>query len=231
MSEIYTSIKATFPDAKAAKEARKRIDLALNANDWYLCRSCHSIQPIESYEAYAQPDLNVEQLEVKKQILDITAYSGRIEEPVWVVETLTFLGATRVFFRMQYDEGGSNYYFVDGKRVSKKKYDGDKPKKPLSARDLEINKNLFLPEGRVAVKATLVNHWDWGDMYESLGMEFVTEDGHTFYHKGTGNLTEVASDLISNTCEFVATFERGKLDGEYVSFARRPSKIKMKRAT
>ena len=227
MSEIYTSIKATFKDEKVAKEIYNRINSQLENHDWNLCSLFNTIHPIDNYEAYR--GLSYESMEIKKATLHIQTYSGRIEPPTWIADTLTFVGASKIYFRMQYDEGGENFYFVDGRRVSKKKYDGDKPPKPLSAKDIEINKSLFLPEGRVTVKATLVSHWNYDDMYESIGLEFVTEDGQTFFHKGTGKLTNIISNTVSDTCEFAAVFERGRLNGEYVSFAKRPSKIKFRR--
>ena len=109
--------------------------------------------------------------------------------------------------------------------VPKKKYEGEKPKKALSAKDIEINKNLFLPEGRVHVNATLVDQWDIGDIYESILMEFVTNDGNVFFHKATGQLKQLAYEGSEKNCEFSAAFERGKHNGEHVSFAKRPSKV------
>ena len=223
MSEIYTTARALFEDLEAAKAAQKTIKKALKQSEYELTSAFNSIQPIPDYEAYGH--LSLEDISLKKGSLSLHGYSGRIEPPVWIAETLAHLGAKKVYIRLQYDEGGNNYYFLDGKRVSKKKYDSDKPKKPLSAKDIEINKSLFLPEGRVTVKATLVSHWEVGDMYENLGMQFVMEDGTTFYHRGTGQLTDLASDRYANTCVFTASFERGKHEGEYVSFAKRPSKI------
>ena len=223
MSEVYTTIRAAFEERELASSARKQINNALKAADDELTSAFNAIHPIPDHEAYG--NLTFEDMTLKSGNLALYAYSGRIEPPMWIADTLTHLGAKKVYIRMQYDEGGTNYYFLHGKRVSKKTYDSDKPDKTLSAKDLEINKNLFLPEGRIRVKATLIAHWEMGDMYESLGMQFETEDGHTFYHKGTGKLTQLVSNTLSNTCEFSAVFERGKLDGEYVSFAKRPSKI------
>ena len=229
MSEVYTTVRASFEEREVASAARKQITEILEANNNEITRAFNAIQSIPEYEALGR--LTFEDMTLKNGNLALYAYSGRIEPPTWIADTLTHLGAKKVYIRTQYDEGGNNYYFLDGKRVSKKTYEGDTPEKRLTAKDIEINKNLFLPEGRVRVKATLVSHWEVGDMYESLGMQFQTEDGHTFYHKGTGKLTQLASQTLSNTCEFSAVFERGKLDGEYVSFAKRPSKITFSKAT
>ena len=228
MSEVYTTVRASFEAREVASAARKQITSTLEVHNYELISAFNAILPIPDYEAYGS--LSYEDMTLKNGNLALYAYSGRIEPPLWIADTLTHLGAKKVYIRTQYDEGGNNYYFLDGKCVSKKTYDGDKPEKRLTAKDIEINKNLFLPEGRVRVKATLVSHWEVGDMYESLGMQFETEEGHTFYHKGTGKLTQLASDTLSNTCEFSAVFERGKLDGEYVSFAKRPSKIAFSKA-
>lgn len=109
----------------------------------------------------------------------------------------------------------------------KKTFDGDKPKKPLSAKDIEIDKDLFLPDGRVTVKATLVSYWSVGNIYESTCIEFETDEGDKFYYKGTGQLTELVFDNAPKICEFCAAFERGKLDDEYVSFVKRSTKVKI----
>jgi hypothetical protein len=120
-----------------------------------------------------------------------------------------------------------NYYFLNGKGVPRKEYVGEKPRKRLSEKDVEINKNLFLPKGRVHVKAKVTNHWQVGDIYESVLLEFETDDGNRFYHKTTGQLKQLSFEGPSNQCEFSAAFERGKLEGEYVSYAKRPSKVKI----
>ena len=81
--------------------------------------------------------------------------------------------------------------------------------------------------------AQLKSSWFVGDIYESIGFEFETRDGDRFYHKGRGQLVEalynpeIENYDTSVRVEFVATFERGKLEDEFVSFAKRPSKIKV----
>ena len=88
-----------------------------------------------------------------------------------------------------------------------------------------MKNNLFLPEGRVTVMATLVSHWLIEDIWDNVGMEFITDKGDTFYYKGTGKLTGMTSPKSHRACEFSATFEKGELDGKKVSFAKRPTKI------
>ncbi len=100
----------------------------------------------------------------------------------------------------------------------------------MSAKDVEINRDLFLPEGRVLVKAKLLSYWSIGDIYESIMMKYETNDGVIFYHKATGKLKEMAYNGGPRMCEFSASFERGKLEEEYVSFAKRPSKILIDKA-
>ena len=144
-------------------------------------------------------------------------YKGQ-EEPVWFARSIYELGAIKVLIRGVWDGHGRNYYFLNGEKVSKKKYDGDKPKKP-----------------RVSVKARLISTWSVGDIYESTGLVLETSDGTRLYHVGKGQLVDAFYDFDKgefNTTidvEFSASLERGELDGEYVSYAKRPSKIVFKK--
>lgn len=225
MSERYITIKAKFENEEAAKSGTKELKKSLKKNDSELTKALHSINPIADFDIYKQFEINVDNVKRKKEVLTISSYSGRVDPPVWFVGSLSQLGSLKTYVREQGDEGGSNYYFLKDKRVAKKTYDGEKKKKPLSEKDIEINKGLFLPEGRALVKATLESHWTAGDLYESIYMEFKTEDGQRFYHKGTGQLTDMVREGKPKKCEFTGSFERGTLNGEYVSFAKRPSKI------
>ena len=225
MTEVNITVRAFFDDEAQAKDATKELKAAARRSGHDLTKAINSLYPIENCEDY--PALDIEDITRKRANVTILAYTGRTEPVVWFAESLSKLGPTRIFIREEWDEGGSNHYFLKGKRVSKKTYDASKPKRPLSARDIEINKNLFLPEGRVTVKATLVSHWYVDDIYESIGLEFVTDDGITFYYKGRGQLTQMISDDSPKTCQFDAAFERGRLKGEYVSFAKRPTKVKI----
>ena len=225
MTEVNITVRASFADEKQAKEVTKQLKSAAKKYDCELTKTIHSLYSIEDYEIYNE--LHIEKISCKKNNLTILAYTGRTDPVVWFAPSLYSLGASKIYIREQWDEGGSNYYFLNGKKVSKKTYDGEKKKKLLSEKDIEINQGLFLPAGRVMVKATLIAHWSVDDMYENICMEFVTEDGMPFYYKGTGSLTELTLDNSPKTCEFNAAFERGKLDGEYVAYAKRPTKIKI----
>lgn len=230
-TESQVSIRANFPDDEIAKQATSELKKALKKNQHELASSLDAINPIENQSAYKKDTINVEDINRKRSVLSIFSYTYTSEEPIWFAKSLSELGANKIFIRVQSDGHGRNYYFLDGEKVPKKKFDGDKPKKPLSAKDIEINKDLFLPEGRVSVKAKLVSAWSVGDIYESTGIEFKTIDGATFYYQGSGKVVEVMWNSekgefdTSLTVEFSAAFERGKIENDYVSFAKRPTKI------
>ena len=229
--EARVSIRATFPDDEKAKQATSDLKKSLKKNEHELASALDALNPVASQEAYKEDTIHVEDIGRKKSVLSISSYTYTSEEPIWFAKSLAELGAERIFIRGQWDGHGRNYYFLNGEEVPKKKFDGDKPKKPLSAKDIEINKGLFLPEGRVSVKAKLVSTWSVGDIYESTGMEFQMLDGTTFYHKGKGQLVELLFDYeklefdTTVVVEFSAAFERGKHENEFVSFAKRPTKI------
>ena len=223
--EAQITIRATFQDEDQAELATSELKKSLHKNEHELASALDKLNPIENQKDYKNESINVEEISRKKNVLSIFAYSYSSEEPTWFAKSLYELGAKKIFIRGQWDGYGRNYYFLAGKKVSKKIYEGDKPKKALSAKDIEINKNLFLPDNRVQVKATLVNYWEVGDIYESILMKFLTDEGNTFYHKATGQLLQIAYEGYLNECEFSATFERRKLDGEYASFAIRPTKV------
>lgn len=223
--EARITLRATFPSDDLAKQATTQLKKSLKLNEHELASALDSLNPVENQDAYKDATINVEEISRKKQVLSIYSYTYTSEEPTWFAKSLFELGAHKIFIRGQWDEYGRNYYFLNGNKVSKKKYEGDKPTKPLSEKDIEINKHLFLPDGRVHVKVTLVNSWSLDDIYESVMMEFVTDDGSTFFHKATGKLKELSYEGAPKECEFSAIFERGKIKGEYVSLAKRPTKI------
>lgn len=225
MTEVYVTIKALFANEDMAKQTTRKIKASLKKNDQDLTKALHSLYPINNYEDYDQ--LDVEEIARKKSVLTIFLYTGRTGPVTWFAGSLYKLGAHKIYIRENGDEGGCNHYFLNGEKVSKKKYDGEKPTKPLNEKEIEINKHLFLPEGRIHVKATLMNSWSIGDIYESEILEFKTDDGDRFFHKATGQLKRMAYEGSPKTCEFSAIFERGKHEGEYVSFAKRPTKVKI----
>jgi hypothetical protein len=227
--EAQILIKATFLDDNEAKLASQKLDDSLKATELELATALDSLNSIPNIKEYEREALYVDDLARQKSILSISAYSYTSENPIWFAESLYELGAIRLHIQAHWDGHVRNYCFVNGKRVQKKSRKDDKTKVTLSEKDIEINKRLFLPEGRVPIKAELVKRWDVCDLYESVMMEFITEDGDKFYHKSTGKLKELSYKNIAFLYEFTAVFERGKHKGEYVSFAKRPTKIKYSR--
>ncbi len=97
------------------------------------------------------------------------------------------------------------------------------PKPPLKA-----GAELFLPEGRVTVKATLLSHvWKESQFERFCVMRMQAEDGRLFLYKGASGLTAMTADDHEKTCTFSATFELGEYEGETVAFARRPTKLQL----
>jgi len=223
--EAQITIRAVFPNDDTAKIATSLLKKSLKKNKHELASSLSEINNIENQCNYKDDTINVEDISRKKNVLSIYSYTYTSEEPTWFAKSLCQLGANKLLIQGQWDGHRRNFYFLDGEKVPKKKYDGDKPKKPLSAKDIEINKHLFLPADRVSVNVTLVNHWSVGDIYESELLEFITDNGETFFHKATGKLKELSYEGAEKQCQFSATFERGKHNGEYVSLAKRPTKI------
>ncbi len=229
--ETHVNISATFSNDEAAKQATSELKKSLKKNQHELATSLDALNSIENQNRYKDDTINVEDLSRKKSVLSIYSYTYTSEEPIWFAKSLSLLGANKIFIRVMSDGHGRNHYFLGGEKVSKKVFDGEKKKKPLSAKDIEINKSLFLPDGRVSVQAKLISSWSVGDIYESTGIEFKTIDGITFYHQGSGQLVDIFWDSekrefdTSITVEFSAAFERGKIEDDYVSFAKRPTKI------
>ena len=229
--ESHVSISATFPDDETAKEATSKLKKSLKNNQHELATSLNVLNPVENQDHYKDDTINVEDLSRKKSVLSIYSYTYTSEEPVWFSKSLFALGANKIFIRVLSDGHGRNYYFLGGEKVPKKIFDGEKKKKPLSAKDIEINKSLFLPEGRVSVQVNLISSWSVGDIYESTGLEFKTIDGISLYYQGSGQLVDAFWDSEkreydkSTTIEFSAAFERGRIENDYVSFVKRPTKI------
>jgi hypothetical protein len=173
----------------------------------------------------------VTDVEIKKNIISIKADTGKVAPPVWLAPPLAKLGSTKILIRKQFGGGSKIYYFLKHRKTTKKKFDAYKPKASLSAKDLEINKNLFLPEGRVSVKAALVDFvWAEGYYGEYCNMNMLTENGMPIYYSGTSEaLTQVTKDEFEDVCEFTATFERQKIQGEYMAVIKRPLKVKVNR--
>ncbi len=223
MSQVDITIRAYFTNESVAKSVIKKLRLAAKEHNHDLTKTINSLHEIENHGDHNI--LDIDEISRKKNCVIIQAYTGRTEPVVWFAASLANLGAPKIYIREQWDEGGSSYYFLNGRRVNKKNYESGKPEKPLSKKDIEINKHLFLPVGRVQVRATLLSHENFGDIYENTLMKFITNNNETFYYKGKGELLRLLSDDFENITEFHASFERGKLEGKYVSFAKRPTQI------
>ena len=225
--EVLVTVKSTFPNEDRARDFEKKLKASARRHKDDLGTSMAELAPLQVID-----EIVIERVSRKRSIVRIDAYSGRIDPPIWFVHALCELGAERIDIREQYDEGGQNYYFVGDKRTSRAKYnEAGRADRPLSPKERESRKGLFLPEGRVKVKAKLIeSYWDEGNYGEFCVMKLETEDGKPFVYRGNSEtLTKMTFDEFDDTCEFTATFEYGKLEGKPVSFAKRPSKVVLAR--
>ena len=221
MSEVYVTITMTCESEDAAKKLSIELDAASEKQDHDLTRTIHSLSPIEDHDMYAE--LSIEEIKQEAQQVTIYSYTGQTEPAHWFAGALHSLGAQKIFIREQWDEGGSSYYFLDGKKVDKKTFEGDQA---LSETDPKINDGLFLPEGRATVVATLISYFDLeNDPWERTVLEFKTDDGYTFYYMGKGKLQNLTRGTSEKRCQFDALFESGQLNGKSVSLAKRPTQI------
>lgn len=223
MTEVNVSIEAEIKSDSKAKLFVKNLKASAKNNEYDFYNSINSLSDISKEKEYQE--LNIEEISRSKNLVYITAYSGRSSSIAWLGESISKLGATKIYMKESWDEGSFNYYYLNGESVCKKSFDGKEVKK-LSQEDIEINKKLFLPEGRVKVTATLEAYENIsGGKGSNLLMEFLTSRKEKFYYSGAGELTDLISDNYDSLTEFNASFERGMLNGEYVSFAKRPSDI------
>lgn len=224
MSEINISISLeVVSESHAIKLANELKDAEKKYNS-DLTKTISSLHKIENDDKYEE--VFIEEIACKNNTINIVALSGRIDPLTWIASALKKLGSKKIAIYCQYDEGGEALYFLEGKKVSRKKYNNN----GTSNKELSIdNSGLFLSEDRVFVRATLISHKNLESSGKKKLMKFVTDKKQTFYYKGQGELTEVASDDWGNLTEFRASFEKGKLEGEEVSFAKRPTQIHYQR--
>lgn len=222
MSETLISLSVQFASEAQAQGVQAHLDLP--AHTYELSTVLASLAP----EVVAPPgqDIDIERVERQGSVLTIAAYAGRIDPPLWLVPGLVQLGATRIVLSESADDGGTQYYFIGGKKVSKKAFEASAalmPKPPLQAAS-----DQFLPNGRVSVKATLLSHeWKASRFERYCVMHMQAEDGRYFLYKGTAALTKMTEDDHEKTCTFSAVFEAGEYDGKIVAFAQRPTKIQI----
>ncbi|WP_445360044.1 hypothetical protein ACJJIL_14700 [Microbulbifer sp. EKSA005] len=223
MTEINVSVEAEMKSDSEAKVFAKNMKSAAKSNEYDFYKTINSLSRKSIEKDYQE--LTIENISRSKNLVYITAYSGRSSSINWLGMSISKLGVKKLYMREGWDEGSFNYYYLNGDAVCKKAFDGKVVPK-LSPEDIEINKRLFLPEGRVKVTATLEAYEEIsGGKGKKLLMEFLTSRNEKFYYQGEGELTDLVSEDYESLTEFNASFERGMLKGEYVSFAKRPSEI------
>lgn len=227
MSETSIAIKMEFPEEVIAKEALARINNAVDQSDNDFNQIMFNIAPFD--ECYQQFNIWIDSIQRKKSTVHVNGYAGSIEFPKWLVASTQALGAYKAVISQYYDEGGQVTYYLHGKHVSKKEYILNGKPDVFTDDDIEINKQLYLPEGRVSVKATLLEYsWHENDYGEYCIMSFVTTEGDEFIYQGkSAELVAVTQGQYENYCEFDAAFERVRIDGTYYAAAKRPTKVKV----
>lgn len=224
MSETAITVRAQFGDESSAQTFLDTLNTATEAHGHELTAALVALAPGVT-DGLGQ-EINIERVERQSSTVVVTAYAGRIDSPVWLGKSMGQLGAQTTVVSESGDSGGVHHYFVGAKKVSKKVFDVST--RPGPAKPLPPSSELFSPDGRVRVKATLLSH-EWKDsVFERFCvMRMQAEDGRHFLYKGTAGLTEMTADDHEKTCEFSAVFEMGEYGGETVSFAKRPTKIQL----
>jgi hypothetical protein len=224
MSETAITLRVQFSDEAQAQQVLQALSAAAEAHGHELTASLASLAPVGAHDP--QQGIDIERLGREDSTLLVAGYAGRIDPPLWLVPGLVHLGATRTVLSESRDEGGQRHHFIGLKRVSQKAFEASAalmPKPPLKA-----GAELFLPEGRVTVKATLLSHvWKESQFERFCVMRMQAEDGRLFLYKGASGLTAMTADDHEKTCTFSATFELGEYEGETVAFARRPTKLQL----
>jgi hypothetical protein len=173
-------------------------------------------------------DINIEDIEHDENSIYISAYGSRSSRPSPSL-AIKFheLGCPHSYIRSSYDEGSESIYFLGAKRVSFDQF----ASATQSTEYKEIEDSLYLPTGRVRVRATLIEfNRDEGDFGEFYLMKFQTDEGVEFYYKeNSKQLVLLTQDEYESECTFTASFEKGylSLKGPPYSFAKRPSKIEV----
>lgn len=229
MLEVILNIKVNFETIPEATKALARLEEEIKANNNDLNQALNSIKKIK--KECLDVVLEVSEIKRSSNAINIKVTTEDIDPPVWFGGALAQLGAFKTFVREDMGGDRKNYYILGGKRVTKKRYDAFKPKSLLSEKDIEINKNLFLPDGRAEVKATLVDFkWTEGYFGDFCTINMLTENNMPIVYKGSSAaLIKLTEDEYENNCEFSAVFERQKEDGGYISVVKRPTKVIVKK--
>ena len=218
MTEVNIYVLLEVDSEDRAEELSRDLQRAAEANRYDLTKSINSLHKIKSHEKY--PDVNIESIRAKSNEIQIIAYSGITEPVTWFSQALSNLGARKLHIREQWDEGGSSYYFLNGKKVSRKRYLLGQEMQPA----IEVD-GFLISEDRIFVRARLISFEKASKTGNTLLMEFVTDKDQKFYYRGQGELTELVSDDYEDITEFRASFEKGTLKGLDVSFAKRPTQV------
>ncbi|MES2818761.1 MAG: tetratricopeptide repeat protein [Pseudomonadota bacterium] len=224
MSETSITVRAQFSDQADAQAFLDRLSAAASEHGDELSAAIASLTPVGPH---AEDDvITLERLRREDDTVVMLAYAGRIDPPVWFVKGLARLGAQRTAVFEVRDDGGATHYFIGAKKASKKAFEAAGKSRPEPC--APPGSDLFLPQGRVTVKARLLSHvWKTSFLERYCVMRMQTEEGRHFVYKGTSALTGMSADDQEKTCQFSAVFELGELDGETVSFAKRPTKIQL----
>jgi len=232
MAERSITIESQFKDEQVTAKVIKELKSLLKQYDSYLYASLKEI-PLDDKEYQENreyDDIHIESISKNKNSIFLSGTASRYGlSPTFFVDLLAQKGALKTVTSEQGDHKRVYYYFLDGKKVTKKIFFSDVPKKPLTQKQKEIEAKLYLPKGRVLVKAELLEfEWFDDEMYGEFCVMFMkTDKGDEFIYKGTSKkLIQVTLERYNNHCEFFATFEKGKYNKKHVSFVKRPTKVK-----
>lgn len=229
MLEVFLNIKVNFETIPEAKDALAKLEELLKKHNNDLNQVLNSIKKFKP--EYLDVELEVTEIKRSSNAINIKVTTEDIDPPVWFGGALSKLGAFKTFVREEMGGDRKNYYILGGKRVTKRRYDAFKPKSLMSEKDKEINKNLFLPDGRVTVKASLVDFkWSEGYFGDFCTINMLTESGMPIVYKGGSEaMVKLTKDEYENECEFSATFERQRDFDNYISVVKRPTKVVVKK--
>lgn len=199
---------------------------AANRYNYDLYEVLNSFDSIDS--SLVNDQFDIEFLVCKGIDFSMRVLTGRIDEsPEWIVPSIFSLGTRLLEVSVNLDEGFEAACYIEGKKVSNRSF---KSARKALVETIVSNikpQDLFLPKGKVRVTAKVeeiqTRKGSW-DNYRLLRMS--TDAGHEIYYRGNSSkMVTFAKQKRIKRISFLAEFEQGDLDGRYVSFAKRPSKI------
>ncbi|WP_413664628.1 tetratricopeptide repeat protein [Microbulbifer sp. CNSA002] len=226
MSEVNLFFQISYSNTDDASLASKKIRKLLNESHQDLNSALYKLEAFN--DKNLENEITVESLQRTKSNINISAYSGRIDSPVWLIKSIALTGCEYISLREQWDDGGQTHYFIKDRKVSKKVYDEESYEGDIAG-DTE---GLYLPEGRVRIKAKLLeSDWIDSDFGTICYMKFMSEDGHTIYYKGTSEkLALTALDDYEDNVEFDCSIERELVGSIFIARIKRPTNILVKEA-